>query len=488
MRVAIVHYHLRAGGVTRVIENATRALAETDTKTVVLCGETPSADVEIHGRVRVVPGLDYTPSAPQPDENELIRAMETAAVAELGGPPDLWHFHNHALGKNTTLTQAVRRMAEQGQRLLLQIHDFAEDGRPHLFDTLLRFVGNHDLSRLGEIAYPLGDHIHYAAINRRDMRLLVRAGADPTHVHYLPNAIVVRSVPAEPWDPFRQNDCMILYPVRAIRRKNLGEALLWCAVMRNHAHFAVTLAPKSAADRPAYDFWVAFAKRHHLPILFEVGQQSSTAFEAFLSSSWLVLTTSVAEGFGLTFFEPWLAGRPVVGRDIPWLTQDFKAQGVELPGLYTALLIPLDWIDRSALREHLRRSYAEFLACYQRPATPVLLDTVERVGLVNDHVDFGKLDETLQGQVIEHVLRYAPSVSELHPARLLDSAESVQFALTHNPGVIRELYSLEAYRQRLLNVYAAVVQSQATTIEDGLDVTRLLDFFLAPEAFWFIRT
>jgi glycosyltransferase involved in cell wall biosynthesis len=35
------------------------------------------------------------------------------------------------------------------------------------------------------------------------------------------------------------------------------------------------------------------------------------------------------EGFGYTFVEGWLCGKPVIGRDIPEVTQDFVAAGMK---------------------------------------------------------------------------------------------------------------------------------------------------------------
>ena len=47
-----------------------------------------------------------------------------------------------------------------------------------------------------------------------------------------------------------------------------------------------------------------------------------------------ILTTSKVEGFGYTFVEGWLCHKPVIGRDIPNVTQDFVAAGMRLEHLY----------------------------------------------------------------------------------------------------------------------------------------------------------
>lgn len=488
MRVAIVHYHLRPGGVTRVIESAVSALAETDVRVAILCGEPPPSELNLSAPVRVIPGLDYTPTGAHPQPQELIREMETAATTTLGGPPDVWHFHNHALGKNAALTRAVFLMAGQGQHLLLQIHDFAEDGRPHLFDTLLRYVGESNLEQLSRIMYPIAPHIHYAAINRRDTRLMVQAGAPYTRVHFLPNAITLRVCSVGPWDSAPPPPRLLVYPVRAIRRKNLGEAILWCCALRDEIRVAVTLAPKSASDRAAYDAWVDFARTQELPIDFEVGQPSSTAFEEYLASAWMVLTTSIAEGFGMTFLEPWLAGRPVVGRDIPAITQDFKKNGIALPNLYPALRVPVHWLPRHELESRLHATYADFLSRYRRTATSSLLEALQQTYFADDRVDFGRLDEQGQRQVIERILARPSEIHRVEPAALIRDLHAAHRALKTNADLIHRHYGREAYRNRLVSAYKAVAQARATSVEGCLKIQQLLDFFLSPAAFWMIRT
>jgi hypothetical protein len=53
----------------------------------------------------------------------------------------------------------------------------------------------------------------------------------------------------------------------------------------------------------------------------------------------LVITTSVLEGFGFAYIEPWLLDRAVIGRSIPYITPDFQAAGMKLGHLYNALIV-----------------------------------------------------------------------------------------------------------------------------------------------------
>lgn len=487
IRVAVVHYHLRSGGVTRVIEHAVASLKNRGARVVVLSGEEPAEHGVPENQVRIVRGIDYAVGEEAPRAEVLARQMEESARQALGGLPDVWHFHNHALGKNCALTAAVSVLAEAGHRVLLQIHDFAEDGRPHLFQGLVQHLGGGRIEALGLRMYPRAPHVHYAAINGRDARLLAEAGAAPDCVHLLPNAVTLDAGSLQPWDPNPQGSRLVLYPVRAIRRKNLGEFLLWATLAGREERFAVTLAPKSAADRRAYDRWVAFAQAQNLPVEFEVGIRKDQPFEERLASAWLAASTSIAEGFGLTFLEPWLVGRPVVGRAIPEIMRDFAEQGVDLTGLYEHLWIPLEWVGRERLQRTIAAGYTRLLAAYGRASRPGGEDRAFAAAVSDGRVDFGRLDEDLQAEVLLR-LRASPwARSEMEPSTLCRSDWALR-VMALNRDRIRRTCNLENYGERLMSIYRAVADSKPGPVQGGLAMDRLLDAFLAPERFFLLRT
>ena len=126
MKIALVHYHLQPGGVTRVIENTIEAWENFETgpdQYVVLSGR-PYSGNKLQN-VRVVEGLDYAEGSEAPLPILLKQKMEEAARSVLGKLPDVWHIHNHSLGKNAGLSGAVAELSKSGARLLLQPHDFA---------------------------------------------------------------------------------------------------------------------------------------------------------------------------------------------------------------------------------------------------------------------------------------------------------------------------------------------------------------------------
>ena len=132
MRVAIVHYHLSPGGVTSVIRAASQSLGDASIPHVILCGS-PAAEEDLP--VRVVEELGYRKSSER-SPAAVLADLRSACVEALGGPPDVWHFHNHSLGKNIIFPEMVALLAEAGERLVLQLHDLAEDGRPQNYPLI----------------------------------------------------------------------------------------------------------------------------------------------------------------------------------------------------------------------------------------------------------------------------------------------------------------------------------------------------------------
>ena len=482
--VAIVHYHLRTGGVTRVIEHACEALKNEGIKTVVLVGETPAANLPASTEVHVVPGLGYDETT-QPDQpDQLADRLQQTATAALGEAPSLWHVHNHALGKNCALPGALRLLAERGQHLLLQFHDFAEDGRPANYRRLLEYAGNGDQSQLGQALYPSADHIHYAALNGRDRTFLAQAGVDDDRLHLLANAVAIEGGEESNSDEDSKSGRLFLYPTRAIRRKNLGEFLLWSALGSTFDRFAVTRAPRNPQQRPYYDRWVAFANKLNLPVTFELGMTSNEAYSALLRSAHALVTTSVAEGFGLVFLEPWLANRPLCGRNLPQITTEFSDAGINIENMYDRLDVPADWIDANELRQRVEQSMNQSFDSYGQQITNDDIDATINDMIRNDRIDFGRLDEPLQETVIRHVVDTPGAASEIDPAALLTVGDN---AVEKNRQTVIARFSRDAYGKTLTGIYQSVIASPVSDVT-GLDADALLRTFLAPSNFNLLRT
>ena len=484
MRILISHFHLQTGGVTRVIEHASRALATANHQVLVVAGEPPQEPLPPGVGFAHVPALAYEERRLAAGPRALAAELVRAARQGLGNLPDLWHVHNHCLGKNLALPGALLALAQQGQRLLLQPHDFAEDGRPGLYARLLDQVGGGDAAQLQALLYPQAAHLHYAVINDRDRGFLATAGVPLDRLHLLPNAVNLSERLGQYQGPTRDRR-LWLYPTRAIRRKNLGELLLWSAVADEQDLFAATQAPQNPAEQPNYRRWAALARELELPLELELGSRVDD-FPALLTSAHALITTSVAEGFGLAFLEPWLAGRALVGRNLPEITRDFTAAGLDLSGLYERLEVPLDWLDQDRLRKAMERALKSVMATYGRKECFADFGRLWASAVRDGHIDFGRLDEPAQEEVIRHLAANNRDRVYLEPTRLTGAVPTGFIA--RNRAVAQRDYSIAGYGRRLEGIYQTLMDATVDSELGAADGAALLDQFLAPERLFLLRT
>jgi glycosyltransferase involved in cell wall biosynthesis len=357
VNIAIVHYHLNRGGVTHVVLNHLRALHALPDQhlpdvTLLLHGgrregfpdDLPERLPRIKIREIVIPELDYDEGKPAKPEPLILANRIESALRESGcmAEDTLLHVHNHALGKNVSLPGAVAELADRRFSVLLQIHDFAEDFRPANYLRLQQTLAPKEPTRLPDLLYPQAQHIHYAVLNRRDWSVLREAGVDERRLHLLPNPVPPPEQLSDRSTARRRiaerlgigsNHRYVLYPVRGIRRKNLGEALLWAASARPETAFGFTLPPLNPIEQPSYALWRDLASELRLPCYFEVGGEVGLSLADNLAACDRMLTTSLAEGFGLIFLESCLSRRPLIGRDLPEITNDFVQRGLTFAGL-----------------------------------------------------------------------------------------------------------------------------------------------------------
>ncbi len=481
----MVHYHLKRGGVTRVIESALRGLSEQREqapRVVVIAGEVPEsfAYPELS---REVPGLRYSNAQAQtPSPERLVAAMKAAAVDALGAEPDIWHIHNHSLGKNRSMPGIIQALAESGAALFLQMHDFAEDGRPE------NFILNQSS---GTPLYPDTDRVHYAVINGRDHGHFESLGIPSSKLKLLPNAVEGGGAheDSDASQAIRRAlgcDRLILYPVRAVRRKNFGELLLWAAMAPEGTALATTLGPTNQNYLAAYKRWQALAKEYALPVHFGIGEQHDWSFDAIMQSASAILSTSLAEGFGLAFLEPWLFGKSIIGRDLPAITRDFKADGIQLDTLYESIPIPEQWIDLAALRSKIKRELQSAYAAYGTPLPSDAVDqAIEAIRPGADSIDFAGLDESLQESVLRRVIEDPTAKDRLRPCFQFEGAAPEDIA--SNAARIRASYGLGQYTETLLSHYHTLAKANASPVNQ-YDSGQVLSHFLKPGDFRLLRT
>ncbi|BCU79193.1 hypothetical protein [Luteolibacter sp. LG18] len=485
MSVVLVHYHLSPGGVTRVIESASRCLTAAGVPHVILTGAPPPTVTDLP--VHVIEGLGYLNDVASHTPLRLVHAMRATVQDAIGLGPHVWHFHNHSLGLNLLMDEVVSTLAEAGEKLVLQIHDLAEDGRPKNYPVIAE----------SETLYPLAPQIRYAFLNSRDRTWFHHAGLPLERSMVLPNPI---SAPATPdGAPAAGTPARVLYPVRGIRRKNLGEVFLLAAISPPDTRYAVTLAPVHARWKPYFDDWFAFASDSGLPVDLAVVDRiaphpgASSSFESWLGQATHLVTTSVAEGFGLGFLESAALGKPLLGRNLPMVTQDYAAAGITAGRLYDRILVPIPWVGLETLRQHLTRYLQDVLDAYGKPLHNSCVDRVFDAIRFRGYLDFGNLPEDLQRQVIHRLMaggdRDALQVEIGGTVKPL--APWLEETLSHReptatPDQLAQ-YSPDAYRERLVALYSELEATQpgAPTF---LPKHLVLDEYLRPENFNFLLT
>ncbi len=431
MQIAILHHHLNRGGVTSVIANHLRSLAtlpeaERPERVVVFYdGQQDGWPSDLPRELSIAmvdePALAYDAAGASAEPEELADLLSDRFEACGLQPGDtLLHVHNHSLGKNASLPRALEHLAGDGWRMLLQIHDFAEDNRPENYRHLREAIGVADPDELGEILYPQAPGIHYATLTERDADILRQAGFAEERLHTLPNPVhEFGEMPSQeeakrrvfPALGLPDDARLIVYPVRGIRRKNLGEMLLLSVVAPAGTYFAVTLRPKNPVEALSFDRWKRVAETLGLPCLFDTGGSKEEGgygcdFKATLAAADAVLTTSVAEGFGMVFLEAWLAGKPLVGRDLPEITREFKRAGMNFGPMYHGYRTAngpsaLDFGQSTAARQlaHIK-DYLRDPGEPEASTVPWSLLPVEQIEanaeVVRNHYSIGKLAERLQ--------------------------------------------------------------------------------------------
>lgn len=485
MKVAVLHYHLKPGGVTRVIDNARRALGK-KAEFAIFCGDDPGTreeDIKTLGAT-IIKGLEYRSKQSFKEAVDLATTVRKKAKEHFGSTPDVWHIHNHSLGKNLALPVLVNKLAESGERILLQIHDFAEDGRPDNYRMLLDNLWLQSAAELAELVYPSSENVHYAILNGRDFRILKRSGVPNERLHLLSNPVFAGK---EPPPSRKTNLKRILYPVRAIRRKNLGEFLLWSTTAAADERFGVTLAPKNPATVPIYNRWKEFAEDLSLPVDFELGEVPGRSFEEVIASASIIASTSIAEGFGLSFLEPWLFGKSIIGRNLPEITSDFTESGINLSKLYCSLEIPAEWVDKTEFKKKYQHELRTSFNSYGREISDKQIDHAFDNLCPKDKLEFSRLDEALQESVIRKAASSVTFRNTLRELIFKDNTDSPEL-IRSNKKCVKEEYNLEKYGRKLAGIYSSISHKKNSAKLPSLDGEKLLDEFLMPERFRLLRT
>ena len=345
-KIVILHYHLHRGGVTSVIRSQVAALHKADYEVSLLVGECSNPN-SWECPVKVFPQLNYLKSPPQTEEeaHRMADDIEKILRQEVRNASIL-HAHNVNLGKNPILSCVIWKLVQQGQMLFNHIHDFAED-RPQNMENMAFVCDFLDLS-FHQVCYPELPNVRYGVLTQEDSKRVVAQSLPQKLVFWIPNAVApVESLTAGGEAAKKRlrkhlglasKKKIVTYPVRVIRRKNIGEFILWSLLFNDLAEWLVTLPPENPEERKFYNTWKTYVANVGCSVHFEVGLRAD--FNDIMQGSDFCFTTSKQEGFGMVYVEPWLFHTPVIGRNLHLVVRDFVDEGMHFPFLYNQLLTP----------------------------------------------------------------------------------------------------------------------------------------------------
>jgi glycosyltransferase involved in cell wall biosynthesis len=354
MEIVIGHYHLHPGGVTKIIDSQIKSLRQNypELPVKIVCGHAENEQLYQEENVPVIINsqLNYLAENYNSDElGKILEELKSFFVSQLS-EESILHFHNPNLGKNPLVAYCLYELAKDGYRVFNHAHDFAED-RPQNMEFIREVLENGLGADIKEIMYPEQfTNYRFGVINSFDKERLIESQIPEDRITHLPNPV---GIPEET-EKLDRETCrkeikeifgidsekkIVTYPVRVIRRKNIGELILLSELFRHEAVFLVTLAPKNPVEIEPYKEWKSFCAENQFDnILFEVA--GSIDFNVLMKGSDFCITTSIREGFGMAFMEPWLYHTPVIGRNIDYIVKDFFEVGLSFPNNYDKLIVP----------------------------------------------------------------------------------------------------------------------------------------------------
>ena len=428
----VVHYHLRPGGVRRIIELAlphidSTGLAPLESVTLA-SGEMPDAAWRedlmraLQGtRLRFICEPAFRYLSEQRSRPEMIRRRIRSALEGLNEtvPPAqtlIW-AQNLGLARNLILSDELAAFsAQHGLALLSHHHDLWFENRWARWSEM-RTYGFRSLSSVARASFAAGARVCHITINRLDNAVLSkhlgsRAKCLPNLAQRDRAASRAHTRAAHHWLSSQLGDDapVWIFSTRSLRRKNLAEAVLLTRWLRPEGWFVTTAGVSSREEQGYARRLEAAARRGKWRVRFRLlaeANGSAPAIGDLATASEVMLLTSAQEGFGLPYLEAAALRKPLIARRLPNVVPDLLELGFSFPHLYEEILIApglLDLKTERARQQKLLRAWksAMPLSCRRLAGRPMLLDLPH-----GEPVPFSRL--TLSGQL--EVLAIAPEES-----------------------------------------------------------------------------
>ncbi len=373
VRLVVFHYHDRPGGVRQVISRGLPGLAARlggVREVVVLLGEITDSRWarELQTALGAIPlrvvrhgELGYASGGP-PDVSKEAREVVMRELSE--SEVVLW-AHNLSVGRNLPLLLNLPAWcAEAGAALWLHHHDWWWDGRWARWADW-QAAGVTELEEALELTLPTGRHIQHWCINSRDLPWVqCRAGAAAVWVgNPLPEGAPPdesETAAAREWlETLTGGRQVWLAPVRALRRKNLAEAIYLAQHQTVPTCIVTTGGASSPAEAAGWHDLCQAALQHQWPLVpavLDAKAESLSLFKgnmppriaALFAACDAVVMPSLQEGFGLPYLEAAAYGKPLLARALPNATANLSRLGCTLTETYRSLPVARGAFDLEA--------------------------------------------------------------------------------------------------------------------------------------------
>lgn len=410
-----IHYHYRHGGVKQVIDRYADMCwncSNGETRSQLLCSRGDQTTNTDHLEVIDEPLLDYT-TFESSQVFDKVNSLLQEKISSLIASSDVRYpvailFHNVSLGKNVAASAAFTAIARKYGcdriRFFSVVHDFAEEGRIELLEAIVKVKAWR--KTIDEDLHCAGAPVTYIVPGKRSFDIMSGLNFP---VQLLPNSIKTETVHIDCEQlrsqleryasvqglTFDMSSPVLYCASRIIQRKNVVETVLLSRIL----NMALILGPEgtSSRDQMLSGALRDIARKYRLNILIDpacceyfINNRDAVVATMYGLSSGAV-TTSVAEGFGFGLYEPYLYGKPLLGR---------RPAGFEYPcnvktdHLYEMFPVPSVFIDKQSL---LARYYKAF-------GYTSLINKKVKYLADADFVDFADLDIQSQQELLVRFL------------------------------------------------------------------------------------
>jgi hypothetical protein len=404
----ILHYHYRPGGVRQVVEWGAAAVARCwgCERVVMLGGERVPEGWRGEFERAVFPmpvrwesdaGWGYwSEFAGEGGAEELLRR-------EVGSGDVVW-AHNLSVGRRLRLGAMVVRVAEAvGASVWLYQHDWWWDGR---WERWAEFgeQGVESLEEAVALTFPVGERVRTVAVNAADARfardVLGRGcgfGGNPLVRPETSRAAVEE---AREWLRGMSGGRRVwVYPARALRRKNLVEAVLVMRAVDEGAMLVTTGGVSSGAERGWYAGMGRAVEEGGWPVRLAVAEEvGAPTVPAMMGAAEAVVMSSLREGFGLPWWEAAVLRRPLLARRLAGTRETLEMAGLEASAVWDAVMVPRGAFDAGAEDVRVGERRERLVGMLPVDLRGVVRETPREMA---DEVDFGELSFEAQREVVD---------------------------------------------------------------------------------------